>query len=146
MLCRKHCYRILAGLPVFPVILWLSAVLAGATLREWTAGAGSAGVVSDSIYYYSPGAPGCSSEISSKISQRPGSNWLPAHYECAALPTELRWRKLLICVSLYRHGPYLSNIFIAFRHWHFASPAFRQPAGLFIQKIQLFNNIMLSYY
>ena len=26
-----------------------------------------------------------------KWSQRPDSNRRPAHYECAALPTELRW-------------------------------------------------------
>ena len=28
---------------------------------------------------------------SNKWSQRPDSNRRPAHYECAALPTELRW-------------------------------------------------------
>lgn len=26
------------------------------------------------------------------MSHSPGSNWRPARYECAALPTELKWR------------------------------------------------------
>ncbi len=27
-----------------------------------------------------------------KLSHLPGLNWRPARYECAALPTELRWQ------------------------------------------------------